>query len=158
MAEVCEAESYGRLLIRCNHHPSYGMLFVSQGSCDYPLLRVTIEVHQGWGNYHCENDLQGNRRLSPVAIIVVSVCVVSNALCVNTIKRAFNTCVCLHPTGLRGNRMILHTFLNLGWRISSMQSAQWRISSKHPFHEQQYSIITTSMKDRAEGIVYYSAS
>ena len=75
---------------------------------------------------------------SPVAIIVVSVCVVSHALRVNTNKRTFNTCVCLHPTGLRGNSMILHTFVNLGWRISSMQSAQWRISSKHPFHEQQF--------------------
>ena len=102
--------------------------------------------------------VQGNRRLSPVAIIVVSVCVVSHALRVHTHTRTFNTCVRLHPTVLRGNSVILHTFLNLGWRISSMQAAQWRISSKHPFHEQQYSIITTSMKDRAEGIAYYSAS
>ena len=66
-------------------------------------------MRQGWGICHCEYDVQGNRRLSPVASIVVFVCVVLNALRVNTNKRAFNTCVCLHPTGLRGNSIILHT-------------------------------------------------
>ena len=57
----------------------------------------------------------------PVAIVVVSVCVVSNALCVITKKRAINTCVCLHPTGLRGNSMMLHTFVNLGLSAAATQ-------------------------------------
>ena len=108
------------------------MLFVSQGSCDYPSLRLTIEVRQGWEIWHCEYDLQGQSRLPPVAIVVVSVCVVSHALCVNTNKRAFNTCVCLHPTGLRGNSAILHTFVNLGLSASATQKQ--RMETGPPTH------------------------
>jgi len=100
---------------------SYVMLFVPQDSCDYPSHRLTIEVRQGWEIWHCEYDLQGQSRLPPVAIVVVSVCVVSHALCVNTNIRTFNTCVCLHPTGLQGNSMILHAFVNLGLSASATQ-------------------------------------
>ena len=83
-------------------------------------------MRQGWGIWHCEYDVQGNRRLYPVAIIVVFVCVVLHALRVNTNKRAFNSCVVFDPTGLRGHSFILHTLVNLGVLAAATQNRGWK--------------------------------